>query len=258
MFKPYIAAGTLASTILLCSTSAQATIVEFETVLGNIQVNLYDESTPETVENFLSYVEAQAYDGTFIHRSVPEFILQGGGFFYDEEAETFDRIETSDPVINEPVWSNRQGTIAMAKVGSDPNSATSQWFFNLDDNHENLDVQNSGFTVFGEVISGMSVIEDIAELPRFTMGKVFDNLPLRNYGEEEIDNKVEVTPPYLITLLSVRVIDDAENSAADLDPVPNTLIDSVEDKDSGGSSGGAMGWLTLMLGLLGLRKVLVS
>jgi len=104
----------------------------------------------------------------------------------------------------------------------------------------------------------MSVLEDIAELPRFNLQGAFTNLPLRNYGEEELENDVEVDSTHLVNLLSVRIIDDAENSAADLDPVPNTLIDSVEDKESGGSSGGAMGWLPLMLGLLGLRKVLVS
>ncbi len=254
MFKPLYAAVALASASLLASNTALATIVEFETVLGKVQVNLYDESTPETVENFLSYVESEAYDNTFFHRSVPEFIVQGGGYYYDEDAEEFAAVETSDPVDNEPEWSNRRGTIAMAKRGDDPNSATAQWFFNLDDNHKNLDVQNGGFTVFGEVTSGMSVLEDIAELPRFAMGRTFDNLPLRDFGEEEIENDVEVTSTYLVTVLSVRVIDDAENSAADLEPVPNTLIDSVDDKEPGSSSsGGAMGWLGL-LALLGLGR----
>lgn len=256
MLKPLVAAAALASTAVLSSSPALATIVEFETVLGNVQVNLYDETTPETVDNFLSYVESGAYDNTFFHRLVPEFILQGGGFLYIEDSGDVESIETDDPVVNEPEWSNRQGTIAMAKLGNDPNSATSQWFFNLENNHENLDVQNGGFTVFGEVISGMSVLEDIAELPRFNLQGAFTNLPLRNYGEEELENDVEVDSTHLVTLLSVRVIDDAENSAADLDPVPNTLIDSVDDKDSGGSSGGAMGWLMLVFGLVGLRKAL--
>ncbi len=257
MFKSFFAASALASAAMLSSAPALATIVEFETVLGKVQVNLYDETTPETVENFLSYVESQSYDNTYIHRSVPEFILQGGGFFYDDESGDLDNdVETNDPVVNEPEWSNRRGTIAMAKLGNRPNSATSQWFFNLEDNHQNLDVQNGGFTVFGEVTSGMSVLVDIAKLPRFNMGGVnsaLTNLPLRNYGNDEIENEVEVTSDHLVAILSVRVIDDAENSAADLDPVPNTLIDTVDDKDSSGSSGGAMGWLAL-LALLGLRK----
>ncbi len=253
MFKPLFAAGALATAAIFTSAPALATIVEFETVLGKVQVNLYDETTPETVENFLSYVESGTYDNTFLHRLVPEFILQGGGFAYDEDTGDVDAIETADPVVNEPEWSNRRGTIAMAKQGGDPNSATSQWFFNLENNHENLDVQNGGFTVFGEVISGMSVLEDIAELPRFNLEGAFTNLPLRNYGEEEIENDIEVSSDHLVVILSVRVIDDAENSAADLDPVPNTLIDTVGDKDSGGSSGGAMGWLAL-LALLGLGK----
>lgn len=256
MSRSFFAAGVLASAVMLASAPALATVVEFETVLGKVQVNLYDETTPETVENFLSYVESQSYDNTYIHRSVPEFILQGGGFFYDDPDDLDNEVETNDPVINEPEWSNRRGTIAMAKLGNDPNSATSQWFFNLEDNHENLDVQNGGFTVFGEVTSGMSVLVDIAKLPRFNLGglnRALTDVPLRNYGNDEIESEVNVTSDHLAAILSVRVIDDAENSAADLDPVPNTLIDSVDDKDSGGSSGGAMGWLAL-LALLGLRR----
>lgn len=262
MFKPFFAVGALATAAIFTSAPALATIVEFETVLGKVQVNLYDETTPETVENFLSYVESQRYDNTYIHRSMPEFILQGGGFFYDDVPNDLDNeVEADEPVVNEPEWSNRRGTIAMAKLGGDPNSATSQWFFNLEDNNlednpNNLDVQNGGFTVFGEVTSGMSVLVDIAKLPRFNMTSLngaLTNTPLRNYGSDELENKVEVSADHLVLILSVRVIDDAENSAADLDPVPNTLIDAVEDKDSGGSSGGAMGWLGL-LALLGLGR----
>lgn len=252
MFKPPFRAGALASVLALASVSASATIVEFDTVLGKIQVNLYDESTPETVENFLNYVESEAFDNSFIHRSVPDFIVQGGGFFYDGGEDAIKEVDTDASVINEPEWSNRKGTIAMAKRGNDANSATSQWFFNLDDNHENLDVQNGGFTVFGEVISGMSVIEDMAELPRFSLGRPLDNLPLRDFGDDEVENDVEVTSDHLVMIYSVQVIDDAENSAADLDPVPNTLIDEV-GKDDGGSGGGSMGWLGLLV-LLGLAR----
>ncbi|MGD8176696.1 peptidylprolyl isomerase [Marinimicrobium sp. ARAG 43.8] len=252
MHKSLLAAGALASTLLLTSGPAAATIVEIETSLGNIQVNLYDESTPKTVANFLSYVEGNSYDGTFIHRSVPGFIVQGGGYRFDAEGEVPEEIETEAAVVNEPEWSNRQGTIAMAKVRGRVNSATSQWFFNLENNHTNLDQQNGGFTVFGEIISGMSVVEEIAELPRFNYGSVFTDLPLRNYDEDDADNKVPLSSDHFVVVLSVNVIDDREDSAADLNPVPNTLIDQVDQGGGGGSSsGGAMGWFSL-LGLAGL------
>ncbi|WP_051235721.1 peptidylprolyl isomerase [Marinimicrobium agarilyticum] len=250
MLKSLTTAGAL--TLAVASLPAAATIVEFETVLGNIQVNLYDESTPETVENFLAYVEAGSYDGSFIHRSIPNFIVQGGGFAYDQEEKKSVKIDTESAVANEPEWSNRKGTIAMAKVGDNPNSATSQWFFNLDNNHTNLDVQNGGFTVFGEVISGMDIVEDIADLPRFNLGGAYTSLPLRNYGEEEIEDEQSISPDNLVSILSITVIDDSENSAADLEPVPNTLIDEVGQGGGGdSSSSGALGlpWILALMGL---------
>ena len=83
---------------------------------------------------------------------------------------------------NEPFISNIRGTIAMAKLGGDPNSATSQWFINLADNSANLDTQNGGFTVFGHVTgNGMSVADAIAMLNRVNVGSPFDALPVRDY-----------------------------------------------------------------------------
>src|SRR5690554_811368 len=142
----------LLCTFWLCAASAQATIVQFQTVLGEFEVNLYDEATPETVANFLEYVESGAYENTFFHRLIPGFIIQGGGYYYDfDEGEPLS-IKSKDPVVNEPVFSSRRGTIAMAKRPYDPDSATVEWFINLSHNHANLDIQNGGFTVFGEVI----------------------------------------------------------------------------------------------------------
>lgn len=253
MLKSLTAAGAL--TLAVASLPAAATIVEFETVLGNIQVNLYDESTPETVENFLAYVKSGAYDSSFFHRSVPDFIIQGGGFEYDEGDDRLQSIDTGSPVVNEPEWSNRKGTIAMAKQGGKPNSATSQWFFNLDNNHANLDVQNGGFTVFGEVISGMDIIENIADLPRFNLSDVhgaLSDVPLRDYGQDEMDNDQPVAPDNFVSILTITVIDDSEDSAADLNPVPNTLIDEVgQGGDGKSSSSGALGlpWILALLGL---------
>ncbi len=158
-----------------------ATTVRMHTTLGDIDVQLMDTSAPATVANFLNYVSAGAYSNTFIHRGIPGFIVQGGGFRWDDATTIVSGIPANLPVINEysAARSNLRGTIAMAKLGSDPNSATNQWFFNLADNAANLDSQNGGFTVFGQLSgNGMQVVDAIAALPVTNAGGNFANLPL--------------------------------------------------------------------------------
>lgn len=242
-------------TFALSAASAQATIVQFQTVLGEFEVNLYDEATPETVANFLEYVESGAYEDTFFHRLVPGFILQGGGFFYDFETNNPDRIEARKPVTNEPVFSNRRGTIAMAKLPGDPNSATVEWFINLSHNHTNLDVQNGGFTVFGEVIGdGMEVVDALAKIKVLRFGGAFSELPVRDYDEEDGRAGVRVTDEHLVMIHNIVILDHDTNSAADLKPVPNTLIHEQPEKPAKkkSSSGSASWWLLAMLLLSGL------
>lgn len=120
-------------------------------------------TAPITTANFLQYVEDKFYDGTIIHRVVPNFVIQGGGFLPGMIQPPGIR----GPIQNEfdPRRSNVRGTVAMAKLGSDPNSATSQWFVNLADNSSNLDTQNGGFTVFANVVEGMDVVDAIAAVP---------------------------------------------------------------------------------------------
>jgi len=143
---------------------SQATIVEMQTNMGNIDIQLFDNLAPKTVENFLSYVNSGAYNNSFFHRSIPGFIIQGGGYTWTA-ASGASMITQGAAVVNEFAESNLPGTIAMAKLGSSPNSATDEWFFNLVDNSSNLDNQNGGFTVFGQVIgNGMSVVNAIAAL----------------------------------------------------------------------------------------------
>ncbi|OFZ99572.1 MAG: hypothetical protein A3H35_03145 [Betaproteobacteria bacterium RIFCSPLOWO2_02_FULL_62_17] len=176
------------SAILLLSLASPATFattVRMQTSLGDIDIQLMDAAAPATVSNFLNYVTSAAYVNSFIHRSLPEFIIQGGGFRWNNATNAYSAIPANAPVINEfsASRSNLRGTIAMAKLGGDPNSATNQWFFNLADNSENLDGQNGGFTVFGQVIgNGMQVVDAIAQLPRIdadgATGATFDNLPL--------------------------------------------------------------------------------
>ena len=148
------------------SARADNTIVRFEILrgtnaFGDFDVELFDQEKPETVRNFLLYVHSGAYSNTFLHRCVPRFVIQGGGFSATNPASanafsTYLEVTNYGRLDNEfssgPVLSNTFGTIAMAKVGSDSNSATSQWFFNLASN-TNLDTQNGGFTVFGRILT---------------------------------------------------------------------------------------------------------
>lgn len=149
-------------------------------------VLLFDQEgagAPATVANFINYAQDNDYVNSIIHRSVPGFIIQGGGFIVEDSQVI--PVPLDEPVVNEfsEERSNTQGTIAMAKLGGDPDSATNQWFFNLNDNSETLDNQNGGFTVFGEVLTeeDFAVIDTIARLPTVDATDVnpaFANLPV--------------------------------------------------------------------------------
>ncbi len=168
------------------ATTGTSTIVRFDTTFGTFDVRLYDEAMPNSVENFLNYVEDGAYTESFIHRSVSEFVVQGGGFRWQTDGN-LSTIPTDDPIDDEPGGgvagiSNQRGTIAFAKSG--PNTVTSQWFFNLGDN-SNLDNParpDGGFAAFGRVLgNGMEVVDQIAsqQIVDFS-GSIspFGNLPL--------------------------------------------------------------------------------
>jgi cyclophilin family peptidyl-prolyl cis-trans isomerase len=157
------------------------TIVRFEFVrgtnaLGVADVELFDFEKPETVRNFLLYVRSGAYTNMFLHRLVPGFVLQGGGFAVTNPASAdrfsnFLSVTNYGQLTNEydvgPRRGNVYGTIAMAKLGNDPNSASSQWFFNLANNTTNLDNQNGGFTVFGRVLESVATNDGFNVLEHF-------------------------------------------------------------------------------------------
>jgi cyclophilin family peptidyl-prolyl cis-trans isomerase len=177
---------------------ATATTVRLFTSLGNIDIELLDADAPATVANFLSYVKKGAYDGSFIHRSVPGFVIQGGGYTYAATTGV-SSVAQGTPVANEFSLSrsNLRGTVAMAKLGGDPNSATNQWFVNLGNNSANLDNQNGGFTVFGRIgDAGMAIVDAIANLTRVNAGNPFDTLPVRSVptsGSLGLENLVMVS-----------------------------------------------------------------
>lgn len=136
--------------------------VLMETSEGSIMLELYPESAPKTVENFLSYVDERFYDDTIFHRVISNFMIQGGGF-----DERMNKKITKAPITNEADngLRNRIGTIAMART-NDPHSASSQFFINVAqnsflDHKEKSSSQAWGYAVFGKVINGMSVVNKI-------------------------------------------------------------------------------------------------
>ncbi|CAM3753398.1 MULTISPECIES: peptidylprolyl isomerase [Pseudoalteromonas] len=237
----------LCTLLATAAFASNATVVEMQTSQGTIKIDLFDQHTPKTVANFLSYVESEAYNQTVIHRSIENFIIQGGGFAFTDD---FEAIETSPAVSNEPVLSNVKGTIAMAKLGSNENSATSQWFFNLKDNSANLDVQNGGFTVFGQITADSYAVLDTIEA-LVHCGEI----PVVDITEEQCANAdTSIAITNLVAINSVVVLDDDPNSSVNLSPKENTLVDTVEPTQPSDSSSGSMGWLFLPLMLLGFKR----
>lgn len=140
--------------------TTQPTVV-METSYGALTIALDNRKAPQTVANFLSYVKDGSYDGSLFHRVIPGFVVQGGG--YDAN---FQQLATRAPVVNESRdgLSNRRGTIAMART-QDPDSATRQFYFNLQDNLSLDAGMGAGYTVFGTVVKGMEVLDKIAQQP---------------------------------------------------------------------------------------------
>jgi len=240
------------------SNSVQATVVEVRTVVGNFQVNLFDEETPQTVNNFLEYVNSGSYANNTVHRSAPNFVIQMGGFQYNNSFPP-DAIATGAPVINEPVYSNRRGTLAMAKLGNNANSATSQFFVNLRDNSTNLDAQNGGFSVFGQVLGdGMNVVDSIAALSRYNFGGAFEEIPLRNYSATDAANNVMPNENNVVIITDIVIIDNTVITNPNLNPVRNPENDPVllpVPPDSSSSGGGSMGALLLLgAGIVGVFR----
>jgi cyclophilin family peptidyl-prolyl cis-trans isomerase len=142
------------------ATNTQTPRVVFDTSHGKIVIELYAEKAPITVSNFLQYIDRQYYDDTIIHRVIPSFVIQGGGF-----RTGFVEKKTREPIKNEAAngLSNERGTIAVART-ADPDSGTSQFYINLANNKQ-LDpgkIAPAGYCVFGRVVEGMDVVERIS------------------------------------------------------------------------------------------------
>lgn len=181
---------------LFCISITSPAVVEqpnpkviMETSMGNITIELYPDKAPITVQNFLSYVDENFYDGTIFHRVIMNFMIQGGGYTAD-----FIEKETKPPIKNEASngLKNERGTIAMART-PEIDSATSQFFINHVDNpyldHKNSTPEGYGYAVFGRVIDGMDVVDAIANVK--TMAK---------HGMQDV-------PRETITIISIRRVE---------------------------------------------------
>lgn len=174
------------STMAFSSQTLSAeTKVRIETSLGTIEAELNSAKAPLSVKNFLDYVNSGFYNGTIFHRVISNFMIQGGGFLpkmVKKETKAPIKIESKNGLSNEI------GTLAMART-NDPNSATSQFFINVVDNSR-LDYQgpaSPGYTVFGKVTKGMSVVNQIKSVKTITSG-MHQNVPF----EDVVIKKIEI------------------------------------------------------------------
>ncbi len=172
LLKSLLAASSLF--LALSSHSFAATIVEFQTSQGNFTVELYPEKAPKTVANFVQYVKDGFYDNTIFHRVIHRFMIQGGGFERDLSEKN-----TRAPIVNESNNGllNELGTVAMART-ADPDSATAQFFVNLNDNqflnYTSPNPESIGYCVFGKVTSGLEVVQKIGLSATGNLGRHTD------------------------------------------------------------------------------------
>ncbi len=161
----------------------QNSTVSLDTTYGEIQIELFEKEAPISVKNFLQYVEAGFYNGTILHRVIDNFMIQGGGF--DKE---MNQKEGKNPIKNEATngLTNSEGTVAMART-SEVDSATAQFFINVNENtflnHIDGTPKGFGYAVFGKVIKGMSVVNQIRKVKTNNKG------PHSNVPEQIIEIK---------------------------------------------------------------------
>ena len=208
VFEPGAAPVTIDLGSKLEYPAAGADYARIQTPLGDIYLEFLTADAPNTVANFKTYLanesttaadKPKTFDGTFVHRAVPGFVIQTGGY---QALSGLPEIPTRiDPdgnpitVANEFMAANTRGTVAMAKLPDDPDSATHEWFFNLADNRAILDNQNGGFTAFARVLgNGMAVVDRIAALNQLDLYNeqpdAFDNLPY--YNVQQGQNQIEL------------------------------------------------------------------
>jgi cyclophilin family peptidyl-prolyl cis-trans isomerase len=210
---------------LLGSPAALAADVRLCTNYGAVDVEIDERAAPRHAANFLAYVESGFYDGTIIHRIVPGTMVQGGRF-----DPSFSERTPNAPIANESTngLGNRRGTIAAAR-SEDPNSASSQFFFNLTDNsHLDGSIGSPGYTVFGRVTAGLDALDTIAELPNQVRGSLQD------------------VPVGLVEIQSAAVLDRSPVFGLSIEPDPAQLSADFDRVSARGDSAGTLAALDAM------------
>ena len=205
------------------------------TVAEDFYVELYDkqnstnQSTPITANNFIKYIDDDSYSQTLIHRLVPDFVIQGGGYTWPTKASNEIggyplKVTSKGEILNEAGNSNLMGTIAMAKIADQPNSATSEWFINLSDNIS-LDSQNDGFSVFGHLL-GDSVKNPLLlnnqtpyNVDYNEVGLKLQNLPLVNLEDNIIKNN---------NYFAIRSINTINQRPSELSNIYNVIVTATD------------------------------
>ncbi len=169
--------ASVVSTPVFSDSNGTNSMIKMTTSKGDLLIELYADKAPETVSNFLQYVESGFFDGLIFHRVIKGFMIQGGGFTPDMAEKA-----NGAPIQNEADngLTNEVGTLAMARTG-DPHSATSQFFINLVDNgflnHTGKNQQGWGYAVFGKVVEGLEVVTEIGDVATGQSGR-FSDVPV--------------------------------------------------------------------------------
>lgn len=196
------------------------------TTLGEFDMILYPLATPGTVRNFLTYANSGAYNDTFFHRSVSNFIVQGGGYKHTTAAG-YKKVVAAAPIKNEPGISNLAGSVAMAKIGGNPDSATSEFFVNLSNsNATNLDFQNEGFSVFGRIPgNGMALLNQINDKPSGNYSVSVDgtNRTLEDVPVNASSAASSLDPSQLIKITSIAPLAPLQYQASSSSPAIATV-----------------------------------
>jgi peptidyl-prolyl cis-trans isomerase A (cyclophilin A) len=179
MFKKimFVVAALCLSAGIACAEGKKNPVVEMDTSLGKIKIELFEKEAPISVKNFLDYANSGFFKDTIFHRVIPGFMIQGGGFTADRKQKP-----TKAAIKNEAAngLKNDRGTIAMARTAA-PDSATAQFFINVV-NNAMLDRPNpdgAGYAVFGKVVEGMDVADKIVNVKTQDVNMVFQNMPVQ-------------------------------------------------------------------------------
>ncbi len=225
-FATAISSITLCFALVYVPSALAGTIVRISTGVGDFSIELLDDTAPGTVQNFLNYVNRNDYNGTYIHRAVNNFVVQGGAYRFQLFEGPID-IPSDPPIQNEFGVSNTRGTVAMAKIEGDPNSATNQWFVNVADNSATLDSSNGGFTVFATVLGdGMITVDAIDALPVVDLGNkapsaphitpIYDNPLDFLYINAEVTQRFSSAPHVFESATGLLITSVSIDSGADL------------------------------------------